>query len=288
MSEFSRIVTQQMHNAREINRAIETHGTRIFTKMADLLKPYLSDKQYKDFVSDVDKVFGAQLRYLKTLTNQVGEVDLEHARELLETQEARNQRDEVMEETFSAILAFKQAITSAHGDRALALLGMAGQTPRVPRELERWLENVLNIAQKGIQLPPPRFVGLADWNDAKILQFLQPVYDKLGAALEQVSKDVHEDQDTLTRKWELMEKQNNVYSAIASMASAHARFCGEHDLADRLEPNNGGRPKRRSQQMEEGQEGAEGNNGSSEQPSEADGPTETPAVDVTPDPQPVS
>jgi len=252
MSQFSRQVTEQMNNAEELRQAIDTHQKRIFSGIVKNLSPYLSEEELKTFAQQLTKVFGAQLTHLDSLTEQMGQIDLDHSRDLLQTQEARTQRDLIIQETFQSVAALKQAISGSHGERAVAILGMAGQTPRRPLYLERWLSNVLNIAAKGVNLPAPAFQNMPAWDASKIESFVKPVLTKLQSAMNYVGKELQEDKDTMTDKWRLMEEQNYAYTAIASIAESYARFCGDHDLGDRLRPRSTNRPGR-PRQDEEGE-----------------------------------
>jgi len=277
MSEFSKMVTQQMNHAEELKEALNTHKKRIFAGLAEALKPHMKEEEYNTFTFRLGNIFDAKVSRLDELTTQMGESDLAHSRELLQTQDARSQRELILKETFRSVHALKQMLHATHGKRSLALLGMAGETPRVPDQLKRWIENVITIAEEGIILEKPLIKAMPAWDADMILKFLRPVYEKLNKILSRVRRESQEDKDTLTTKWRLMEEQNYAYTAIASIAEAYARMAGDHKLGDRLRPRSITRPGRRQKQKDD--DGQANSNQTSQVPS-----SPTPSTEPTPGP----
>ena len=248
MATYSQAVIQQKNKAEEITRAFNTHKSRIFTKMAELFKPHMSEEQYNSFLHDAPYFFDLQLAYLDDLTSTMASVDLEHAKETLETSQARAKRDVVLNDTWSQLNSLKQAISGFHGETSLSLLGMNNPIPRTPIELQRYLENIENVVNQGVLMPDQVLPGPVVWTNDAILKVIRPMLGQLRDALAVVSQEQQEDKDTMTRKWELMEKQNHVYTAVAHIAEAYARIAGEHELGERLRPRANGRPGRRANQ----------------------------------------
>lgn len=248
MASYSQAVIQQKNKAEEITRAFNTHKSRIFTKMAELFKPNMSEEQYNSFLHDAPQFFDLQLTYLDDLTSTMASVDLEHAKEALETSQARAKRDVVLNDTWSQLSSLKQAISGFHGESSLSLLGMKNPIPRTPIELQRYLENIENIVNQGVIMPEQVLPGPVVWTNDAILKVIRPMLKTLRDALEAVAQEQQEDKDTMTRKWELMEKQNHVYTAVAHIAEAYARLAGDHDLGERLRPRTSSRAGRRANQ----------------------------------------
>jgi hypothetical protein len=233
---ISKEVTTAKKEAEFIQSAVETHGARIGEGLAACLSPYLASGETLP-----DALFLMQLlrRWVADAMDKLVAADEAHDREQGEDAQARQGRDAAFAESRQGTIALKESLSGLHGSDALAVLGLAGDTPDSPQALARVLSAAGKRLAEGQALPPPLEADTPAWTAAQVTARLAALRSPLAESLALLGREEQETKGTLTLKWQAMEAAQPAKRAAAAVIGTFARIAGETDLADRLKPETG-------------------------------------------------
>ena len=201
---------------------------------------------------------------LNELTQDMVTADDNHLNEIADDSQAIANRDEAVSAVRASIMEIREICGTVYGPDYVRQLGISGNTPTDPVQLERLATQVLGNFDT-VQQPASARFGL-NLDVTQLKEQLAPKVATLTTALAAISEDVRQADMKLVEKRDAMNAYDSGFSATADLISTLLKLAGEDELARRVRPST----RRPGQTVED----------AGDTPIEVEEPSEQSAVDV--------
>ena len=172
---------------------------------------------------------------LKNDTDVMVQADNAHLKEVADDSLIFEARDKKSEGVYSVMVDLRETGGVVYGPDFVRQLGFEGSTPTDPVAVKSLAEMVLQNLNS-IQPPEPRRRGLkmdlSEWKSP-----LANGLGELGPAVQAVSEDKREGEQTLVAKQASIEKYDDSFSVTANILSTLLKAAGEEEPAKRVRPS---------------------------------------------------
>ena len=135
------------------------------------------------------------------------------------------------------LVGLRDTFLGACGTEIAAQLGFALRTPQQPGELfEQAQHLVARLGDPELVLPEPRYKGIL-LDAAEMTAELQPLVDKLGETLEDLSREARLDESTKIAKDEMLHAYDRTFLWAARTAESLFRLVNLPEVAKRVRPS---------------------------------------------------
>ncbi|MEE8507947.1 MAG: hypothetical protein V3T07_02685 [Myxococcota bacterium] len=253
-----------------VEAAITTQGADIGASLAGRLSTSLEEGEE---VPDIPLFFTLIGRRMGDFRSAMVDTAQAHADELANDDAFREMRDQAMSSLTGDYVAIRTTFYQAFGPELALAIGFETNVVREPAALELQVDRLVsNLSAPGLELPEPRFAGVA-LSPPALVEVFQPNLDKLKAARAALDREVRKSDKTLVVKNQAVEAYDREFLILSRCLEAAFVLGGEPDLAKRVRPSLR-RPGRR-QEVENGEpEGDEPSPGDS--PPSEDSPSDPP------------
>lgn len=154
----SKEVIDRIKAAQLAVQAAETHGDAAAEALATTLTEHLGKGER---IPDVRLLLGLFGRRLAAAASEMVTADDAHEEEFGDDAGPRERRDAAAAALHTQVTELRALLEGTHGAKALAPLGIRGDTPHDPSALAAWVGNLVGrLRDASIDLPAPRRKGL--------------------------------------------------------------------------------------------------------------------------------
>lgn len=220
-------VENRLHNANQVIRSAELHGSRVAPLLADLLED--TDE------AEAKKLLGSLARTLKAATLHLEKAEAAYVQEQADDPQKRDVRDKLASEGAKGLQMVRSTLNSVQPDGGLLRsFGVPRQIPTKPATLQGALASAAALLQKsGETYSNPLGLKIV----AKELgNFLADLANKLDKAIEEVKQEETELLATLMDRDRAMDQWDHTYLHVARSLESLYRLAGLQELANRIRP----------------------------------------------------
>lgn len=171
---------------------------------------------------------------LGTSSKSVDLAELAVVAERADDIEPRQTRDAALNQLISTALRTRSIVEDALGPSGLRTYGFEGATPRTPKELFSFSQNVSNLLK---EMPFQITKEGITYNSAAVKTALDDRISQLDTALTHVQREEQELADKLGQRDKLLETWGDDYQGTADTLTGLFRLIGRKDLAERVRPS---------------------------------------------------
>lgn len=172
---------------------------------------------------------------LKAATDEMVLADEANARELGDDAALREARDAPALIVREVLIDLRGVLGAFFGESVLPAFGIAGDTPQDPVVLNR--AGAAALAQLRVFVPPKARRASMKFDPQEWIALLEKPLADLSASLEEVAKDMRQNQLTLTEKNRAIEAYDQIFKLTTNLLVAVFSAAGRQDLADRVRPS---------------------------------------------------
>lgn len=255
MSKISQQVQNQVSASGKVAASARTHLAKIAAALADALPPppppavALTAAQWEVALVQLAMHVEGRAELLKTR-------ELEYTAEQADDGPVREARDTKVAEVISLVVKLRSAVDDHMGRNALRTYGLKSETPRAPRTLLGYVQNVVSLLG---QAPAAVSSGFGTFDTAAAANALSAQRAALEALVKDDDREARELEDALTRRNRASADWATAYQGVAAALEGLYRLAGWKELADRVRPTQ--RTIRGEDAGEEIEEGGEGGGG---------------------------
>lgn len=230
----SKEVTDRSKAARSVAQAAETHGDAAASALEEVFAEHLPRGESLPEFRKVFSLFGSRLT---AVSAALVRADDDHEKELGDDAEPRDRRDTAAATLYASATELRSLLDGAYGPKALAPLGVRGDTPHDPSALATWVDNLIRgLRDRSITLPAPRRKGIKLDREAEA-DALEAELTALQEALGDVSREKREAEATQTAKNKAMERYDETFAQTAGLFTVLFRAAGMLEVAERVKPS---------------------------------------------------
>jgi len=228
-------VVRRQKAADVLRSAIETHREMTTASLAELLSPLLQEGEE---LIDLDAFQTLLSRLLTRHEEALVDADEAHEAQLKEDSEPRRRRDRIARRLGQRLRQCRQAAVGTFGaEETRDFLKLEGRIQdRDPEALLRQVRLTLGNLQDGSQEPPPGVVATSIFDRQIWADTLEPLAQKLQTAINDVAREVSEDEETRAARNEALRQMNAILVTISRLMKYLYRLGGNSDFESEVVP----------------------------------------------------
>lgn len=229
----SKSLVGRLASCRVVLWALETHGPR--------LQELLDEPVGKALPESLSTTFGPVVEMLVQVLTEARDLLIASDRmrrdQTAKATHYRGLRDAASAALSHNLVGLRDTFLGACGTEIAAQLGFALRTPQQPGELfEQAQHLVARLGDPELVLPEPRYKGIL-LDAAEMTAELQPLVDKLGETLEDLSREARLDESTKIAKDEMLHAYDRTFLWAARTAESLFRLVNLPEVAKRVRPS---------------------------------------------------
>jgi hypothetical protein len=230
---LSKMVTDRLKDAGLVLSALGTLGPKLGPRAKELFAPYL---QAGEVMPNFELIAKLIHRLIEDRAKKMETADSKHNDELADDAAPREARDMAQRELYAALVDVKQGVATVFGESWHAQLRIPKEIPQDPSQLWR-LAGEIGQALRSAKLPKPRLKGVKTFDSEPWIEQISEPAERLGKAIDDVSREVREAQATLVDKSRAVAAYDEGFSTGTALVMDLLRMFGESEHADRLRPS---------------------------------------------------
>lgn len=254
---ISKMVKQRLDNARELTNAIENLKAQLAKAVVELLTPHLENNETLD-KSQVELFMTLLVRGMVDRATRLQTSDEDHSREQGEDVEARKALYNVLDDAYTKLLDFKDAVRKDYGEEGLQRIQVHGATPRDPSSVAQQLSLVVSWLDNPTTSFPNLFSSFSTGIDKQTAsKVLAPHQQSMQGSLDTYTREQKESGSALVKKNERLDDYDSYQSPF------HKIFAGLLEIVQMNEEASRFNVKRRRKSNSEDAETSTTGNGTS-------------------------